>query len=84
MSRVVPGTDPSVPRIAGEQATRYWAATSTSDRLDEIAEVLALGLQRLLARKSSQKSAHFGESSLHFAPDQSGAGSPNSGAEKRS
>jgi hypothetical protein len=46
------------------------------DSLTEIAEILALGLQRLLARQSSQLSAERGESSLHFPPDQSGAGSP--------
>jgi hypothetical protein len=32
---------------------------------------------RLHARKSSPISADCGESSLHFSPDQSGAGSPN-------
>jgi len=56
---------------------------SAAERLDEIAEILAAGLQRLQARKSSQKSADCGESSLHFAPDQSGAGSPNTSAEKQ-
>lgn len=47
-------------------------ALSVSERLDEIAEILAVGLQRLLARKSSGKSADFGESSLHISPEQSG------------
>ena len=42
------------------------------ERLAEIAEILAMGLQRLQARKSSQESADHGESSLHFSPDQSG------------
>jgi len=56
---------------------------STNERLVEIAEILAAGLQRLRARKSSQKSADSGESLLHFAPDQSGAGSPNIRAEKQ-
>jgi hypothetical protein len=42
------------------------------DRLSEIAEILAAGLMRLETRKSSQKPADFGESSLHFTPDQSG------------
>jgi hypothetical protein len=41
-------------------------------RLSEIADILAAGLMRLAARKSSQKPAGFGESSLHFTPDQSG------------
>jgi hypothetical protein len=47
-----------------------------SDRLTEIAEILALGLQRLIARQSSELSGDPGESSLHFTPDQSGRGSP--------
>jgi len=44
----------------------------TFDHLTEIAEILTAGLSRLAARKSSRKSAEFGESSLHFTPDQSG------------
>jgi len=44
----------------------------TFDHLTEIAEILAAGLTRLEARKSSRKPADFGESSLHFSPDQSG------------
>jgi hypothetical protein len=49
---------------------------SAVDRLDEIAEILAVGLTRLAARKSSRKSAEIGESSLHFTPDQSGDAPP--------
>ena len=49
-----------------------------SERISEIAEILAAGLTRLSARKSSQKSAEFGESSLHFSPDQSGGVPPYS------
>ena len=49
---------------------------SPDKRLAEIAEMLAAGLLRLEARKSSQKSAEFGESSLHFTPDQSGDAPP--------
>jgi hypothetical protein len=45
---------------------------TASERLDEIAEILAAGLMRLQARKSSLKSADFGDSSLHFSPDRSG------------
>jgi hypothetical protein len=37
---------------------------SAAERLDEIAEVLAAGLMRLRARKSTPLSAHPGESSL--------------------
>jgi hypothetical protein len=43
-----------------------------ADRLGEVAEILAAGLIRLEARKSSPKRTKFGESSLHFTPDQSG------------
>jgi hypothetical protein len=56
--------------------------TTAAERLQEIAETLALGLIRLQARsveqaaKSSQLSANCGESSLHFSPDQSGRGIP--------
>jgi hypothetical protein len=39
--------------------------------VDEIAEIFAAGWMRLQARKSSELSAHRGESSLHFSPDQS-------------
>jgi hypothetical protein len=42
------------------------------ERLSEICEILATGLTRLEARKSSQKPPYVGESSLHFTPDQSG------------
>ncbi len=37
---------------------------SAAERLDEIAEILAAGLMRLRARKSTPLSAHPGESSL--------------------
>lgn len=40
--------------------------------LAELAEILAAGLMRLEARKSSRMSSVSGESSLHFTPDQSG------------
>jgi hypothetical protein len=46
------------------------------ERLSEIADILAAGLVRLAARKSSGKSLEFGESSLHFTPDQSGDAPP--------
>jgi len=50
----------------------------TFDQLTEIAEILAAGLTRLEARKSSQNSSESGESSLHFSPDQSGDVPPSS------
>jgi hypothetical protein len=45
-----------------------------AERLDEIADILAAGLIRLRARKSSALSADYRESSLDFSPDQSGHG----------
>jgi hypothetical protein len=46
------------------------------ERLAEIAEILAAGAMRLRARKSSPKSANFGESSVDFSRHQSGHGYP--------
>jgi hypothetical protein len=46
--------------------------SSSPGHLREIAEILALGLMRLQARKSSRKPAEFGECSLHLSPEQSG------------
>jgi hypothetical protein len=43
-----------------------------AERLDEIGEILAAGLMRLRARKSSPLSRDRGESSLDFSPDQRG------------
>ena len=45
---------------------------SAAERLDEIADLLAAGLIRLRARKSSALSRDGGESSLDFSPDQRG------------
>jgi hypothetical protein len=45
---------------------------TAAERLDEIAEILATGLIRLRARKSSPLSRDGGESSLDFSPDQRG------------
>jgi hypothetical protein len=46
-------------------------AMSAQERLDEIAEILATGLMRLHARKSSPLSAAGGESLLDCAAHQS-------------
>ncbi len=46
------------------------------ERLDEIAEILALGAMRLMARKSSSLSLARGETSLDFIPAQSGHAKP--------
>ena len=43
-----------------------------AERLTELAQILALGLMRLHARKSSRLSADRGDSSVDFLPDQSG------------
>jgi hypothetical protein len=44
---------------------------SPAERRAELCRLLALGLVRLLARQSSELSAHDGESSLHSGGDQS-------------
>lgn len=43
---------------------------SVSDRLDEIAKILAAGLTRLWRHKSSALSAVHGDRCLDFPPDQ--------------
>ncbi|EGP09597.1 hypothetical protein CSIRO_0755 [Bradyrhizobiaceae bacterium SG-6C] len=59
--------------ICGRSAISLIAAmTSQNPHLSEVVEILAAGLMRLEARKSSQMSGQFGESSLHFTLDQSG------------
>jgi hypothetical protein len=45
---------------------------AATERLDEVAEILAVGFQRLLARQSTPKSADAGESLLDISPKQSG------------
>ena len=45
---------------------------TASERLDEVAYILAGGLQRLHARQSSALPADSGDSSLDCAADQSG------------
>ena len=47
-------------------------AITTTERLSEIAQILALGLMRLGARQSSPVSPHVGESPLDCAAHQSG------------
>ena len=49
---------------------------TAAERLDEIADILAAGLMRLRARKSSPLSRADGESSLDFSADQSGHARP--------
>lgn len=45
---------------------------TAAERLDEVAGILAVGVMRLAALKSSALSAPTRESSLDFLPDQSG------------
>jgi len=56
-------------------------AADSSDSLEhlaEIGEILAAGLMRLQARKSSRKSADFGESPVDLGGHQSGHADPDS------
>jgi hypothetical protein len=48
------------------------ARSESTDRINDVAGILAEGLQRLLARQSSDKAADGGEISLQVSPDQSG------------
>ena len=52
------------------------ASISPHARIGEIAEILAAGLMRLMARKSSPISADPGDSSLDFSATESGHSSP--------
>ena len=45
---------------------------ASAEAIAELGALLAEGLMRLRAPKSSGFSSEFGESSLHFSPDQSG------------
>jgi hypothetical protein len=48
------------------------ARLTADERLEEIAQILATGLMRLLERKSSPLSAASGDSSLDFNANRSG------------
>ena len=48
---------------------------TAAERLDEVAEILASGAMRLMARKSSRLSANRGDCSVDFTSDQSVHGS---------
>jgi hypothetical protein len=52
------------------------APHSSADAIIELAEILATGLMRLQARKSSEVCSDSGESSLHISAGKSGH--PNS------
>ena len=49
----------------------------SNERLDELGSILAAALSRMNVRKSSQKAALLGESSLHILHNQSAHGSPD-------
>jgi hypothetical protein len=51
-------------------------SSAITAHLDELADLLAVGLQRLLTRQSSGELRLFGESSLHLSPDQSSDAPP--------
>jgi len=50
---------------------------TAAERLDEVAEILAAGAMRLMARKSSRLSAERGDSSLDFTAERSVYGVEN-------
>jgi hypothetical protein len=60
------------------------ARMTAPERLAEAADLLATALVRLRSRKSSPLSAHRGECSLHFLPDQSGGVARENKRETRS
>ena len=53
------------------------AHMTAAERLAELGDLLGAGLIRLHARKSSRKSADFGESSVDLGEHQSGHADPN-------
>jgi hypothetical protein len=65
-------------QTAGTQMTIALSPSrmTAPERLDEIAEILALGAMRLIARKSSSLSLSRRETSLDFIPAQSGHAKP--------
>ena len=50
---------------------------TAAERLDEVAEILAAGAMRLMARKSSHLSAERGDSSFDFTGERSVYGVEN-------
>jgi hypothetical protein len=54
---------------------------SPSERISEIASLLGAALTRIQSRKSSEKTAPTGESSLHILHNQSAHGSPGNHGE---
>jgi len=50
---------------------------TAAERLDEVAEILAAGAMRMMARKSSRLSAERGDSSVDFTAERSVYGMEN-------
>jgi len=72
-----PGKTGPVRRYQGDMSNPLRPDLMTpAERLEEIADILAAGLMRLRARKSSQISGDPGESSLDFSPDRRGHARP--------
>jgi len=67
------------PERASHRHPGSFDRSTSKDRLGEIADVLATGLMRVLARKSSGKSNQTGDCSLDFSPTESGHSKPVSG-----
>ena len=57
-----------------KQTEHLRASARAAEGLTELAGILALGLMRLRARKSSDLSRHTGESPLHFSAEESARG----------
>lgn len=75
-----PGKGRSLSTLRTE-SSRPVNPSAAQSRVAEIAEILAVALRRLTARKSSPKPVAVGESSLDFTPDQSGHPTPAIGRE---
>lgn len=67
---MIQNRDTLVGAVVGHNALHPDRMTA-SERLGEVSEILALGLVRLRARKSSPLSRDSGESSLHLSPAKS-------------
>jgi hypothetical protein len=67
------------PERASHRHPGSFDPSTSKERLGEIADVLAIGLMRVLARKSSGKPGQTRESSLDFSATESGHPTPVSG-----
>jgi len=67
------------PERASHRHAGSFDSSTSKERLGEIADVLAIGLMRVLARKSSGKSNQTRDCSLDFSTTESGHPTPVSG-----